>query len=325
MKELNMINKVFDEKQYLFLNPDVAEAVKDGKIKSGRDHYEMFGRYEGRSNAIGGQLTRVEKALAHISKNGFGLEIGPSHNPIAPRGKGFNVQILDHMSSAELKEKYRDHNVNLDNIEEVDYVWNGQPLPELIGKTACYDYIIASHVIEHVPDLISFLQQCETLLKPDGILSLVIPDKRYCFDYFDPVTSTGEVLDAWASNRKRPSPGKVFDHIANAAKRAGDIAWNDKANGLIELVHELQDAKNLWLHASNHLDYIDVHCWRFVPASFRLIVNDLQFLKLVGLKVLTEHNTVGCEFFMSLGLSEEYHLEDRLQLLNRMSGELNKY
>jgi len=320
-----MINIDFNEEQYLKLYPDVALAVKDGEIKSGRDHYEMFGRYEGRSSTIGSQLTRVEKALALISKNGFGLEIGPSHNPIAPRSKGFNVEILDHMSSTELKHKYRDHNVNLDNIEEVDYVWNGQPLPELVGKTACYDYIIASHVIEHVPDLISFLQQCEALLKPGGTLSLVIPDKRYCFDHFDSVTQTGEVLDAWANKRKRPSPGKVFDHIANAAKKNGNIAWNDNSNGLIELVHELQDAKNLWLHASNHMDYIDVHCWRFVPASFRLILNDLQFLKLVGLEVLTEFDTVGCEFFMSLGLRKEYFLEDRLHLLNRMSSELNKY
>ena len=65
----------------------------------------------------------------------------------------------------------------------------------MIGKTGCYDWIIASHVIEHVPNFISYLQQCEAMLKPDGILSFIIPDKRYCFDYFSSSSSTGDVLE----------------------------------------------------------------------------------------------------------------------------------
>ena len=98
-------------------------------------------------------------------------------------------------------------------------------LQELIRKESCYDWIIASHVIEHIPDLISYFQQCEALLKPDGILSLIIPDKRYCFDYFSPISTTGNLLDAYAEKRVRPSHGQVFDHFANASKRKGNIAW----------------------------------------------------------------------------------------------------
>ncbi len=62
--------------------------------------------------------------------------------------------------------------VNLENIEEVDFVWLGELLHELVGCQQSYDWIIASHVIEHSPDLIIFLVECESLLKPDGVLAV---------------------------------------------------------------------------------------------------------------------------------------------------------
>jgi SAM-dependent methyltransferase len=193
--KLGMKEKKFNEAEYLEANPDVAAAVEEGKFHSGHAHYEKYGEREGRMlKRLFGRASREDKVFHLLDKTGLGLEIGPSHNPIAPKKKGFNVHILDHVSRAELRNKYQGHGVNLDNIEEVDFVWHGEPLQRLIGQIGCYDWIIASHVIEHVPDFISYLQQCEELLKPYGILSLVIPDKRYCFDYFSSSSSTGNML-----------------------------------------------------------------------------------------------------------------------------------
>ncbi|EKD97304.1 MAG: methyltransferase type 11, partial [uncultured bacterium] len=257
-----MSDSTFNETEYLAANPDVAAAVKNGEFHSGREHYEKHGEREGRMlRRLFGRTSREEKAFHLLDKKGLGLEIGPSHNPIAPKKKGFNVHILDHASAAELRNKYHGHGINLDNIEEVDFVWHGEPLQELIGKTGCYDWIIASHVIEHVPDFISYLQQCEALLKPDGILSLVIPDKRYCFDYFSSSSATGNVLDAYAEKRVRPSHGQVFDHFANASKRKGNIAWSsDERGGADQLAHTFTDAQVHWARSVSTTDYIDVHC-----------------------------------------------------------------
>ncbi len=41
----------FDEEQYLLNNPDVAQAVYDGYFASGWEHYDLYGRAEGRSYA----------------------------------------------------------------------------------------------------------------------------------------------------------------------------------------------------------------------------------------------------------------------------------
>ena len=219
-----MQDRQFIETEYLTLYPDVAAAVKAGTFKSGYEHYEKHGKSEGRQP---NGLSPREHAIFHlIDKQGFGLEIGPCHNPIAPKKNGYNVQILDHLSANDLRIKYQGHGLNLDNIEEVDFIWSGQPLHELIGKKHCYDWIIASHVIEHFPDLISFLQQSEQLLKPNGVLSLVVPDKRYCFDYFQPISTTGMLLDAHTQKRTHPTPGQVFDNFANNAKANGAIAWS---------------------------------------------------------------------------------------------------
>lgn len=95
-----------------------------------------------------GRTSHEEKVFHHLDKTGLGLEIGPSHNPIASKKNGVNLPILDHASTSELRYKYRGHGVNLDHIEEVDFVCHGEPLQELISKNGCYDWIIASHVIE---------------------------------------------------------------------------------------------------------------------------------------------------------------------------------
>lgn len=92
-----------------------------------------------------------------------------SHNSLAPKKEGLNVHIPDDASADELREKHKGHGVNLENIEEVDFVWRGEPLHELVGRQQSYDWFIASHVIEHSPALIIFLAECERLLKPDGV------------------------------------------------------------------------------------------------------------------------------------------------------------
>ena len=301
-----MIQVDFNEAGYLKANPDVALAVKSGQVPSGRAHYELVGRKEGRTCSAQGDLSRHEKIMTGLRRGGLGLEIGPSHNPIAPKREGYNVHLLDHLDQNALRDKYADHGqygVNVDNIEVVDFVWQGQPLSELIGKTECYDWIIASHVIEHVPDLITFFQQCEVLLKPEGRLSLVVPDKRYCFDHFNPYSSTGEFLDAFEAKRARPSVGKVFDHFANACKRGGKIAWNSGETGPFELIHSANQARSLWNQSRSTETYIDTHCWRFTPESFSLVLADFRMLGLVGLEIVNQFPTSGCEFYVTLGKS----------------------
>ncbi|HTA16998.1 MAG TPA: methyltransferase domain-containing protein, partial [bacterium] len=245
-------------------------------------------------------LVRVEKVFFVADRKGAGLEIGPSHNPLAPKRSGYDVKILDHASAGDLREKYTGHGVDLGAIEEVDYVWKGEPLQELIGKTACFDWIIASHVMEHVPDLLSFLQQCSALLKPMGVLSLVVPDKRYCFDLYNRISTTGDVLDAFHQKRVRPTPGAVFDQYANHANINGAISWDAATKGPVSLGYSLEQAQRHWELALGTDAYMDIHCWRFTLNSLRLLLHDLKALGLIDLGIKVDFATDGCEFYASL-------------------------
>src|SRR5262249_19397444 len=246
-------------------------------------------------------MERKQLLLSLFDLSGVGLEIGPGFDPLVPKSSGRRIETVDHASAAELREKYRnDAKVDLSSIEEVDYVSDGRPLGELIKKPAHYDYIIASHVIEHMPDMLGFLKDCETLLKEDGVLVLAVPDKRRCFDVFQPLSSTGMVLQAHVERRTRATPGLMFDFIAYNGLRDGRIAWNFEDDQPLKFAHDLDFARYGFERALTTDTYFDAHLWRFTPASFRLILNDLYESGHLRLREQFFSESDIFEFFISL-------------------------
>ncbi len=178
--------------------------------------------------------TRKELLLAGISKHARITEIGPSFNPVASKAEGWNCWSIDHLDRDGLVAKYaKDPSVDTTRIETVDFVWTGGALSDAVPLElhGSFDAFIASHVIEHTPDLLAFLTGAETLLKPDGVVVLAIPDKRYCFDYFQPLTTTGQIIEAHAERRSRHTRRLSFDHVAYSVSNNGRIAWEQSSGG----------------------------------------------------------------------------------------------
>ena len=267
-------------------------------------------------------MNRNEIILRHVKKDGEGIEIGPSHNPVAPKKNGYKVQILDHLSREDLIEKYRDHGVNLDNIEEVDFVWHGEPFPELTGKSKYYDWIIASHVIEHTPDLISFLNDSASILKDEGVLTLAIPDKRYCFDHFRPISGISQIIDSHFQQAKIHSAGKVAEYFLNVTSKGGLIAWNEKTAGDFNFIHGLKDAKFGMDAVRQQQAYLDIHAWCFVPHSFRLLIEDLFSLGLTSLREIDFQQTIDHEFFITCSKRGAGPIDTRMDIVKKIESEL---
>lgn len=259
-------------------------------------------------HAFGVLSLRQRFVTKYASFAGPGLEIGPSHSPLASKSKGYNVEILDHADQATLRQKYVATEVDVNNIEHVDHVWRGEPLSTTIGRKACYEWIIASHLVEHTPDFVGFLIECESLLTKSGNLILVVPDKRYCFDHYQSLTSTGDVLDAHNMGLTKPSPGRVFDHHANAVSKGhadgkrgrGAIAWHRLAIGRLRLIHTVEGAAASYRNAQKGDTYIDVHNWHFTPGSFRILIGDLRALGLIELGIVDGPTGAGAEFCVCL-------------------------
>lgn len=244
---------------------------------------------------------RNQYILAEIDRSNFGLEVGASYNPVAPRRDGWNIEIADHTNSSALREKYARWGVDGGAIEDVDHVINEKGLFSSIGQAERYDFIIASHVIEHVPDFVQFLVDCEKLLKPGGILSLAIPDKRFCFDVLKPVSTLGQILQAHLDKRIKHPPGVIFDAHALHATLGGNLAWGEsQLLDDLRFVHSVHEAYSKMQEAIARGEYVDVHAWQFVPDSFVLHINDLRQLGLINLDVVTSSETLGYEFFVTL-------------------------
>jgi SAM-dependent methyltransferase len=228
-----------------------------------------------------------------------GVEVGPSFSPIVTKASGADVTIVDHADAAALREKYRVHGVDVEAIEDVDVIWSGGPLATVLADRAPFDYIIASHVIEHLPDPLGFLSDCESLLAPGGLLSLVVPDSRYSFDCLRPLTSIGQWVDARLSGRTRHTAGTVLDHTLHAAKR-GEISWHAGSDVPLAMVHERDHVDAMFELSSTTDEYVDVHAWVFTPPSFRYLVDMARTFGMTSFVVAEEHDTVGAEFYVTL-------------------------
>jgi SAM-dependent methyltransferase len=248
-------------------------------------------------------LTRSEKILHCIDvATQVGAEIGPLDRPIVTRSMG-QIRYVDHDTTEALRAKYADpaNQVVLHNIVEVDYVWGKKSMVELFEPEAPLDYVIASHVIEHVPNLIGWLYELRAILKPGGILSLAIPDKRQCFDYNRQLTQAADVIDAYLFDRKMPTPRQIFDYLSSAVNLRGNIAWDGPTNRAeLAHCHSIEESWNATKDAFTSGNYSDAHCWVFTPVSFFQLLRDLTALKLLQFEVAHFYNTEGCEFLVSL-------------------------
>ena len=272
-------------------------------------------------------MTRKEKVLGSIDREGFGIEIGPSHDPIAPKREGFKVHVIDHMSREQLRHKFSGPGhpgVVIDNIEEVDFVWHGERYADLTGRTNFYDWIIGSHLIEHTPDLVRFLEDCDALLKDEGVLSLVIPDKRYCFDRFRPITGLARVVDAHVHGSSIHSEGTAAEYFMNVVSKGELGGWSATQAGDYRFYHTIGEALNGMRAVREDKAYLDVHNWCFVPHSFRLLMHDLHALGMTRLRELSFTPTPAetFEFYVTLGRQGTGSGMSRLELLEAIDAEL---
>jgi SAM-dependent methyltransferase len=244
--------------------------------------------------------SRTGTLLASVPKTSRILEIGPSFNPIAPKSQGWNSASLDHMSREGLVKKYRGYpDIDVTRIETVDFVWTDGLISDAVPaeQHGSFDVFLASHVIEHTPDFVGFLDAAATLLKPDGVVILAIPDKRYCFDYFQQITTTGQVLDAHLTHRSRHGGVRAFDHFAYSVTNGGEQTWPQRPSNGIRMLHKLEDAHQLWHVFETAPQYQDLHAWHFVPPSFELILLELARIGETDWQPERVTPTMGWEFF----------------------------
>jgi SAM-dependent methyltransferase len=256
------------------------------------------------------QLVRHDLACIDV-KTMRGLEIGPLANPRVRKDQG-DVLYVDHTDTEGLRRKYADNSVlkdYLDQIVDIDFViGDGLSIHEVVADQAPFDYVIASHLIEHIPDPVTWLSDIASVLRPSGILSLVIPDKRFTFDINRQTTEIGELVDAYLRRLQKPSFKQAYDFISKEITEIVDpsAVWEGTADFAGVVRSDVPDPDVAALQLCRTIEssdqYVDVHCSVFTPDSFLGLHEKLARLGLIEFEVAhfvpTEFNQL--EFHISL-------------------------
>jgi SAM-dependent methyltransferase len=244
-------------------------------------------------------LTRRAKLLSFINPYvNKGAEIGALDKPIVTPDMGF-IKYIDYTTTEELKTICT--NRNPEKMVEVDYVWGDSSLDSILQRDLPLDYVIASHVVEHVPDFLGWLQEVYKILKPGGFLSLALPAKTQCFDYYRNETVTSDVIDSYIRNARKPSPKAIFDHLSLAVTNDNKLSWGGKPNeNKLKRTNSLKHAFEVAKEAYEQDVYKDTHCWTFTPQSLSNLLKDLIEMDLFGFKVAAYYAITRSEFFITL-------------------------
>jgi predicted SAM-dependent methyltransferase len=270
------------------------------------NHYNFYGYHEGLvSTTIKSRYDFIDLIPKDESVI---LEIGPLCNPCMV-GKRKNVYTVDYFTKEELIHNYmNDTNVDKSKICDVNYVIKDNLKYSDVITDKRFDICFSSHNIEHVPCLISFLNNISSILKPSSYFFLCIPDYRYCFDHFRKPSTIFDVLDSYYNKQNKPSPISHLESIYINTHNDSVKHWETLDNSIRNIFVSMNEEKSFVLQARDKIIkeieyvkkaytecneiYIDSHCWKFNSFIFRSIIEILFTTKFIDLKVVRVYKTL---------------------------------
>ncbi len=162
--------------------------------------------------------TRKRHEYLHYLK-GQGIEIGAGSDPF-PLPARVKVQYVDCITPDELFKIYPGyHGIR---FVTVDIVASAHQLP---CSDSSLDFIINAHVIEHLTDPLGAVAEWHRVLRPEGILYSVIPDKTYTYDKPRPCTPLEHVILDYETPDSQRDQEHIHEYVrlVEKATAAGQV------------------------------------------------------------------------------------------------------
>jgi SAM-dependent methyltransferase len=184
-----------------------------------------------------------ERISRHLS--GQGIEVGPGSSPF-PVPDGATVRYVDRWSSAEARRLYPE--LAAAEFREPDVISNLDVERLDVFPTSSLDFVIASHVLEHLADPLGFLVAIHRVLRPGGLAIILLPDRRHTFDRTRLPTPLEHLIDDHARGVTQVDDEHIEEFLTLADKEASYTIAPDPEN---------RDAFYNWHRERS----IHVHCW----------------------------------------------------------------
>jgi SAM-dependent methyltransferase len=205
------------------------------------------------------QLNRLQflKKLVNL-ENAEGLEIGACDLPTVPK-EGGKCEFADFRSREEMIHLW---NLPSEEVVPVKYILQRQSKIHFQIKKK-FDFVVLCHVIEHIPNVIGYINDLHNLLNPGGIILIACPDKRRTFDASRPSTTIEHLLDDYYNNCNYPS----LEHILEFSKAASEELMQKSTNSPKEFYE--------WCCKNFESGLADAHCHVWTDEEF---FNQIEYL-----------------------------------------------
>ena len=193
----------------------------------------------------------AERGLLARHLVGSGLELGPGHAPFPVPYPGAGVRFVDRWQPAENRALFRELGDEAP-FPEPDIVSNLDT--DRLGAVddASQDFVIASHVLEHVANPLALLDDIHRVLRPGGTLLVLLPDRHRTFDHGRRPTSLAHLLDEHA----REVDSVADDHVADFLVGTGVAIPDDPAER--SAMFDLHRRRSIHVHCWDDQEFFEV-------------------------------------------------------------------
>lgn len=196
---------------------------------------------------------------------GRGLEMSPGARPIIERGIARDVVYCDKVDITDWKKTYAN-----EDLDVYDVVVLGDQLIDEVFGAAEFDYIVSSHVLEHIPDFIQFFVSAARVLRPHGKIVKLVPDKRYTFDVLRRESTVDDIEQAHREKLRHPSWAMIEDVFLHMDS---GVTPTNIWDGSRTPAPDRAEAEARVVIAAQQPEAIDLHCFTFTPTNFRVLID----------------------------------------------------
>ncbi|SEH07736.1 glycosyltransferase [Candidatus Venteria ishoeyi] len=210
------------------------------------------------------------KAFVKQYLSGTGVEIGALHAPF-PINDQTQMLYVDRMDTPSLQKQYASHqNVAKEKIVNVSIISNGDDLSALEDNSV--DFVCNSHLIEHLANPGRAIEEWLRVVKPGGIVYMIVPDKRECFDRERAVTPLSELKEKYSQKTTQVSLNNYADYFKNV-KNITDSAHIQTA---------FENQQNIHVHTWTDESFQIFLNWLSTQISFKVNTMDRNGLNITA-------------------------------------------